>query len=214
VGAAVAVLWRGHDPGRVRDSCGSGLEAALNAVSCGPRVRRPRGEFPVLRTVRDAVRGTPDRPRAAKRARRRAVLAATCTLWDTTERETARRRWQPFAATWRAREPAAVAARERAFAATLGYGPAIAWARERGETWAPHDLRTTSALERVNRALRQQARRGAVPAEEAIAAASALVAAHRPLAPAVLPAGEWTTAWRRPCWSPDRSQRFPQSAVD
>ena len=172
---------------------GSGLDAALNEVSFGPGVLRQRCVFHVLRTVRDAVRGTAGMTREAKRARRREVLAAARTIWDTTERETARRRFQQFAAAWRAQEPDAVAALERAFEATLGYCTAVAWARERGETWAPHYLRTTSALERVNRALRQKARQvGAFHADEALAAAIALVAAHRHLAPTVLPAGEWS----------------------
>jgi transposase-like protein len=171
---------------------GSGLDAALNEVSFGPGVLRQRCVFHVLRTVRDAVRGTPGMTREAKRARRREVLAAARTIWDTTERETCRRRWKEFAATWRAREPEAVAALERAFEATLGYCMAVAWARERGELWAPHYLRPTSALERVNRALRQKARQvGAFHADAALAAAVALVAAHRRLAPTVLPAGAW-----------------------
>jgi transposase-like protein len=172
---------------------GSGLDAALNEVSFGPSVLRQRCVFHVLRTVRAAVRGTAGMTREAKRARRREVLAAARTIWDTTERETARRRFQAFATTWRAREPEAVAALERAFDTTLGYCAAIAWARERGERWAPHYLRTTSALERVNRALRQKIRQvGAFHADEALAAAIALVAAHRHLAPTVLAAGEWT----------------------
>jgi transposase-like protein len=92
-----------------------------------------------------------------------------------------------------AHEPEAVAALARAFEATLGYCTAVAWAREQGETWAPHYLRTTSALERVNRALRQKARQvGAFHAEQASAAAVALVVAHRHRAPTVLPAGAWT----------------------
>ena len=172
---------------------GSGLDAALNEVSFGPGVLRQRCVFHVLRTVRAAVRGTAGMTREAKRARRREVLAAARTIWDTTERETCRRRFQQFAAIWRAREPDAVAALERALEATLGYCTAVAWARERGDTWAPHYLRTTSALERVNRALRQKARQvGAFHAEQAIAAAVALIAAHRHLAPTVLPAGAWT----------------------
>jgi transposase-like protein len=143
---------------------GSGLDAALNEVSFGPGVLRQRCVFHVLRTVRDAVRGTPGMTREAKRARRQEVLAAAHTIWDTTERETARRRLEQFAATWRAREPAAVAALERAFEATLGYCTAVAWARQVG----------------------------AFHAEQAIAAAVALVAAHRHLASTVLPAGAWT----------------------
>jgi transposase-like protein len=172
---------------------GSGLDAALGEVNFGPGVLRQRCVFHVLRTVRDAVRGTPGMTREAKRARRREVLAAARTIWDTPERETCRRRCQQFAARWRAEEPEAVAALERAFEATLGYCTAVAWARERGETWAPHYLRTTSALERVNRALRQKARQvGAFHAEAALAAAIALVAAHRRLTPTGRPTEAWT----------------------
>jgi putative transposase len=172
---------------------GSGLEAALAEVDFGPGVVRQRCVFHVLRTARDAVRGEPGMTREAKRARRREVLAQAAPIWDTTERDTARRRWERFAATWRAREPEAVAAVERAFEATLGYCTAIAWARERGEHWAPHYLRTTSALERVNRALRQKARQvGAFQAEVAVAAAVALVAAHRHLARDLPAADLWT----------------------
>jgi transposase-like protein len=172
---------------------GSGREAALGEVAFGPAVLRQRCVFHVLRTARDAVRGGPSMSREAKRARRREVLAAAAAIWDTTERATCRRRWQQFAATWRAREPDAVAALERAFEATLGYCTAVTWARERGETWAPQYLRTTSALERVNRALRQKARQvGAFRAELAVTAAVALVAAHRHLARDLPPADIWT----------------------
>jgi transposase-like protein len=172
---------------------GSGLEAALNEVDFGPGVLRQRCVFHVLRTVRDAVRGEPGMARAAKQARRRELLADAAAIWDTGERETARRRAARFAAHWRAREPAAVAALERAFEATLGYCTASAWARERGEHWPLHYLRTTSALERVNRALRQKARQvGAFHTEQALAAAVALVVAHRQLASARPVADLWT----------------------
>src|SRR4051794_11183980 len=171
---------------------GSGLEAALNEVDCGPSVLRQRCVFHVLRTVRDAVRGEPGMKRADRQARRREVLAQAAPIWDTTERDTCRRRWERFAATWRSREPEAVAALERAFEATLGYCTAIAWARERGEVWAPHYVRTTSALERVNRALRQKARQvGAFQAERAVAAALAVVLAHRQLIRELPPADLW-----------------------
>jgi putative transposase len=172
---------------------GSGLEAALGEVAFGPGVLRQRCVFHVLRAVRDAIRGEPGLSREAKQARRREVLTQAAAIWDTTERDTCRQRWQRFARAWRAREPAAVAALERAFEATLAYCTAVAWARERGERWAPHYLRTTSALERVNRALRQKARQvGAFRAESAVAAAVALVAAHRHLVADLPPADLWT----------------------
>jgi transposase-like protein len=172
---------------------GSGLEAALNEIDFGPAVLRQRCVFHVLRTVRDAVRGEGGMTREARQARRREVLAQAATIWETTERDTCRHRWHRFARTWRAREPAAVAALERTFEATLAYCTAVAWARERGESWAPRYLRTTSALERVNRALRQKARQvGTFGADTAVAAAVALVAAHRHLTLGLPPADVWT----------------------
>jgi transposase-like protein len=208
------VVARGeHEPGQwqrlfVR-ACGAGLDATepWGVTSDGATglagylrqhwswVLHQRCVFHVLRTGRDAVRGPPGLTREAKRAQRREVLAAARTIGDTTERETCRRRWKEFAATWRGQEPDAVAALERAFEATLGYCAAIGWARERGETWAPHYLRTTSALERVDRALRQKARQvGAFHTAGALAAAVVLVAAHRHLTIALPPRALWTNS--------------------
>ncbi|HEX8243753.1 MAG TPA: transposase [Longimicrobium sp.] len=159
---------------------GSGLEAALSELDVGPGVLRQRCVFHVLRNVGDAVQGEAGRPRAAKRARRREVLHAARGIWDTSERATALQRWRQFQQTWQAREPQAVATLERALDATLAYCTAVGWAREPGDHWALHHLRTTSALERVNRALRQKARPvGVFRAEQAVAAAVALVATHR-----------------------------------
>jgi hypothetical protein len=66
-------------------------------------------------------------------------------------------------------------------------------ARERGESWAPQHLRTTSARERVNRVLRQKTRQvGTVQSATGLTAALALVLAHRELGPDRLPTDLWT----------------------
>jgi Transposase, Mutator family len=170
----------------------AGLAAALDWVHFGPGMLHQRCVFHVLKTVREAVRGEPGMTRAEKRARRREVLPAAAPIWQATDRATVQRRWRAFRTAWRSREPDAVAALARAFDATLAYLTALERGRERGETWEPRYLRTTSALERVNRALRQKARQmGSFQAEAGVAAAVALVLAHRGLLLDTLPTDFW-----------------------
>jgi transposase-like protein len=157
-----------------------GLDAALATVQLGPGLLRQRGGLHVLRTSRDAVRGEPGMDRVAKRARRQAVLADAAPIWTATDRAEVQRRRLAFRATWQAREPDAVATLERSFGSTLGSLDALAWARERGDTWQPRCLRATSLLERLNRAIRQKARQaGAFHTDHGLAAACALVVTHR-----------------------------------
>jgi transposase-like protein len=171
----------------------NGLEAAFGLVEFGPGVLRQRCVFHVLRNVRDAVRGAPGMTREQKRARRREVVQAAATIWEPVDRAAVRQRYQAFGARWRAAEPAAVAALERAFEATLAYLAARTRGREWGEEWAVRYLRTTSALERVNRAFRQKARQvGTFQAERGLTAAIVLVLVHRGLAQARPPTGLWT----------------------
>ena len=163
----------------VHDGSG-GLDAALDAVHLGPGLLRQRCVFHVLRNIRDAVRGEPGMDRAAKRARRQAVLADAATIWTATDRAEVQRRRQAFRTTWQAREPDAVACLERSVGATLAYLDALAWARERGDAWQARFLRATSLLERLNRTIRQKARQaGAFHSDQGLAAAFALVATHR-----------------------------------
>lgn len=172
---------------------GGGLEAALDVVHFGRDVLRQRCVFHVLRNVRDAVRGGAGADREAKRERRRAVLRDAAAIWQATDRAEVYRRRAAFVATWGEPEPAAVATVERAFPATLGYLAAAERGRERGEAWDARHLRTTSALERVNRALRQKARQvGSFKSEAGLTAALGLVLAHRGLT-APTPADDlWT----------------------
>jgi len=170
----------------------AGLEAAFGLVSFGPGVLRQRCIFHVLQNVRDAVRG-PGLTRPAKRERRRAVLQAAAPIWQAMERSTVRQRWQAFREQWQATEPEAVAVIARVWEETLAYLAVLEHARERGESWAPQHLRTTSALERVNRALRQKTRQvGTFQSATGLTAALALVLAHRELGPDRLPADLWT----------------------
>lgn len=158
---------------------GSGLEAALGQVHFGRGVLHQRCVFHVLRTVRQAIRAE-GLSRDERRERRRALLQAAAAIWQTTERAEVYRRRGAFRERWQALEPAAVAALERAFGGTLAYLDALARGRERDQTWSAAFLRTTSLLERLNRAIRQKARQaGTFKSERGLVAALALVLAHR-----------------------------------
>lgn len=158
----------------------SGLDAALETVHLGPGLLRQRCIFHVLRNIRDAIRGEPGMDRAAKRARREAVLQDASAIWTATDRAEVQRRRQAFRSAWHLLEPDAVATLERSFGSTLAYLDALAWARERGDSWQPRFLRATSILERLNRAIRQKARQaGAFHSAQGLAAAFALVVTHR-----------------------------------
>jgi transposase-like protein len=171
---------------------GGGLEAALGTVHLGPGLLRQRCVFHVLRNVRDAVRGE-GLDRTGRKERRRAVLADAAAIWRAPDRGAAYERRAAFAATWGEREPEAVATLGRAFAATLAYFEVIARGRERGEAWDARYLRTTSALERLNREVRRQARRaGAFKSADGLAAALALAIARAGRLPDAPPDDPWT----------------------
>jgi len=147
----------------------------------------------VLRNVADAVRGEPGLDRAAKRARRQEVLQAAAAIWQATDRAIVYRRWREFEQQWAAQEPKVVATVREVWPHTLAYLTALEYGRERGQTWGAPYLRTTSALERVNRALRQKTRQvGMFQAESGLLAALALVLTHRHLVRDTPPDHLWT----------------------
>lgn len=171
----------------------SGLEAAFGLVDFGPGVLRQRCIFHVLRTVRDQVRGEPGMSREQRRAHRRQVLQDAAAIWHGTDRARLQAARQQFRDRWQAREPEAVAALERGFEATLAYLDARTRGREGGQEWAVVHLRTTSVLERVNRALRQKARQvGVFGSERGLQAAVVLVLVHRGLTTLGTPTDFWT----------------------
>jgi transposase-like protein len=172
---------------------GSGLEAAFGQVDFGPQVLRQRCVFHVLRSVREHIRGAPGMSREQRQARRREVLQAAAAIWRGRDRARVRQAYQAFCQRWREREPAAVAALERAFEATLAYLDARARGREWGQDWPVAYLRTTSALERLNRAFRQKARQvGTFQAEAGLTAAVVLVLVHQERATPAPPTDLWT----------------------
>lgn len=157
----------------------AGLEAAFGLVDFGPAVLRQRCVFHVLRNLGDHVRGTPGQTREQRRAHRRALLQEAATIWEPLDGNAVRARYRAFCARWRATEGAVVAALERVFPQTVAYLEARARGREWGQAWPVQALRTTSPLERLNRALRQKARQVATfQAPQGLTAAVVLVLVH------------------------------------
>ncbi len=164
---------------------GSGLETALNAVEFGSGVLRQRCVFHVLSTVQDAVRGEAGMSREAKQAQRRDLghhraghvppaLAAVCGHLAGARARRSRR------AGARVRDDARVLHRHH-----LGTRAG----RALGAALPAHDQRARTGQ---SRAAAEGAAGGAFRAEAAIAAAVALVAAHRHLARDLPPADLWT----------------------
>jgi len=168
---------------RVISDAPPGFKPAIREVFVGAGWQRCRVHF--LRNLADAVSGDAGMTREAKRARRREVLQAAAPLWEATDREEFQRRRRAFVAAWQEQEPQVVAKLEAGSGATSRYLDALERGREWGERWRPQYLRTTSLLERANRALRQKLRQvGVCQSKTGLYAVLALVVAHRHLGPA------------------------------
>jgi len=161
----------------------AGLEAAFEMVFFGLGVERQRCIFHKLRNVSRAVRGDDGMSRAQRRQHRATVLAEATAVYAGHDEAEIRRRLAAFGATWGATEPTAVATLERDFDRTLAYLRVQERARSRSHVWPTQYLRTTSALERVQRHFRQKARQVVIfHADAGVDAAIQLVISHHHLA--------------------------------
>lgn len=135
-----------------------GLKAALEMVDLGPGVRHQLCVFHKLRNVGKAVKAALAESKEDKQARRREVVKEAAAIYRGMDRgEIARGRGE-FVSKWQGEEPEAVATLLRDFDKTTAYVEVAAEAAARGENWEVRYLRTTSALERLNRILRQMVR--------------------------------------------------------
>lgn len=160
----------------------AGLEAAFGMVDFGPGVRRQRCIFHKLRNVVDAVHGEPGMSREEKKQRREEVVKAAAAVYAGKDRPDIEVRLKSFGTEWREREPEAVLTLERGFETTLVYLDLMAEMRRVGEDWPVQYLRTTSTLERANRAFRQKFRQVVIfHSELGLEASIQLVIAHRAL---------------------------------
>ena len=143
-----------------------GLRAALAMVSFG-RVAYQRCVFHKMRNVLREVKGDgtgadAKEKREQRKKRREAVLADLVVIWQADSEGEARQRYEAFIAKWEAREREAVQRLKSDFAATLVFYGIQAAAAARGERWEARYLRTTSALERVNRNIRAKLRAASI----------------------------------------------------
>lgn len=167
----------------------TGLEAAFGLVDFGPGVARQRCIFHKLQNVRRDIQGTPEMDRNQRREHRHAVLSDAAVVYQGTDAAQMRQRLADFRAQWDQSEPKAVATLERDFDRTIAYLPIQQAALQRGVVWKTECLRATSALERVQRHLRQKARQVVIfHAEAGVDAAMSLVIDHHHLScPTELP---------------------------
>jgi transposase-like protein len=144
-----------------------GLKAALRLVDLGEGVKHQLCVFHRLRNIGKAVKGVLTAVTAgqeakalkeARRKRRQEVVKEAATIYQGANREEILRRRDEFVAKWREQEPEAVATLLRDFEQTIVYVQVQAAAESWGEHWDVRYLRTTSALERLNRRLRQMMR--------------------------------------------------------
>jgi len=135
-----------------------GLAAALGMVHLGPGVRHQLCVFHKLRNIGKAVKAALAGSREDRQRQRGEVVKEAATIYRGQDRAEITRRRDDFVAKWQADEPEAVATLLRDFDKTTVYVEVAAEAAARGERWDVRYLRTTSALERLNRSLRRMVR--------------------------------------------------------
>jgi putative transposase len=135
-----------------------GLAAALAMVDLGHGVRHQRCVFHKLRNVGKAVKAAVAQSKEDKHKQRRQVVKDAAAIYEGEDRAAIIGRRDTFVAKWQGQEPEAVATLLRDFEKTIVYLEVLAVAKVRGEAWDVRYLRTTSALERLNRSLRRMVR--------------------------------------------------------
>lgn len=151
-------LSAGNGLGLIVSDGSEGLAAALEMVDLGPGVRHQRCVFHKLRNIGKAVKAAQAESRGDKRKQRRQVVKEAAAIYRGQDRAEIMRRRDEFVDRWQEAEPDAVATLLRDFEKTIVYLDVLAEAKARGEPWDVRHLRTTSALERLNRSLRRMVR--------------------------------------------------------
>lgn len=131
---------------------GSGLCAALRFLDLG--VADQRCIFHKLRNIAKAILVPDDLEPEERRRKRKAILNDFKAIWQAKQYATALRRYLQVYRKYRDAQPAAVATLRRDFRTTLAYYQV----KQEHPTWDWRFLRTTSRLERFNRALRKRCR--------------------------------------------------------
>lgn len=161
----------------------AGLEKAFEMVYFGQGVERQRCIFHKLQNVKRDVAGEEGMNRKERQERRAEVLGDAAEVYRGKGEAEVKSRLERFRVKWAEKEPKAVATLERDFERTLAYFKVLEKARGRGQEYRLECLRTTSALERVQRQFRQKARQVVIfHAEKGVETAIQLVISHRHLA--------------------------------
>ena len=135
-----------------------GLAAALEMVDLGSGVRHQLCVFHKLRNIGKAVKAALAETTEEKRKQRREVVKEAAAIYRGQDGSEIIKRRDEFVAKWQSEEPEAVATLLRNFDKTIAYLDVVAEAAAQGERWEVRYLRTTSALERLNRSLREMMR--------------------------------------------------------
>ena len=135
-----------------------GLASALEMVHLGPGVRHQPCVFHKLRNIGKAVKAALAESKEDKQRQRREVVKEDAAIYHGQNQAEITRRRDDFVAKWQAEEPEAASTLLRDFDKTTAYVEVAAEAATRGAPWDVRNLRTTSALERLNRSLRRMVR--------------------------------------------------------
>jgi transposase-like protein len=131
---------------------GSGLCAALRFLDLG--VAEQRCLFHKLRNIAKAIQLPDDLDPEERRRMRKTIMNDFKAIWQAKQYPTVLRRYLQVYHKYRYSQPAAVATLRRDFRATL----ACYHIKQEHPAWDWRFLRTTSRLERFNRALRKRCR--------------------------------------------------------
>lgn len=136
---------------------GKALAAALELVNLGT-ILDQRCIFHKIRNLSENLEGLEELEVLARQKLKGEALQDGSWVYQARSKAGAYQRMADFCAKWERGQPRVAATMRRDFAATVRYFDLQARAKSRGRCWPVRYLRTTSALERENRALRHKRR--------------------------------------------------------
>ena len=134
-----------------------GFLAALEMVDLGPVVVQ-RCVFHKIGNLVENLEGVEELPRASRQRLREEVLGDGAWVYRGQTKVGAYRRMEQFCEKWADKQPKVVESMRRDFEASVRYYELQAEMKAQGQNWSAQYLRSTSALERENRSLRQKRR--------------------------------------------------------
>jgi transposase-like protein len=136
---------------------GKAFAAALDLVYLGS-ILDQRCIFHKIRNLAENLEGLEELEILARQKLKQEALQDGSWVYQARSKAGAYRRMADFCAKWEGKQPRVAATMRRDFDATVRYYDLQARAKSRGQNWSVSYLRTTSPLERENRALRHKRR--------------------------------------------------------